>query len=218
MCFAAWLSVWTVLYCTWVLLIRPASFTSAFLRNGIRSAALRLFVELPEVSECCVPVESVTGVFPRPVFRFTSHSLEHFCVFLHVRFNIQVWVWLASLFLPQFHHSALVSPCCLSLLVLRGGWVTAFCRGLVAWADLRARSFDIAPVSDLPFLNGFWGFHLGSIPGSCRQKTSGDGHSRVMRGFLHASMVPALRTSVPCRLYCLCHLVAHRGVVDLLLT
>ena len=74
---------------------------------GVRSAALHLSVELPEVSECCVSVESVTEAFPLPVLCFTGHSLEHFCPFFHVRFNSQVWVWLAPFFLPQFHHCPL---------------------------------------------------------------------------------------------------------------
>ena len=99
---------------------------------GVHSAALHLSVELPEVSECCVSIESVTEVFPLSV---TGHSLEHFCLFFHERFNSQVWVWLASFFLPQFHHCPLVSPRCLSFLVppgwLDGGFLSWIC--CVSW-------------------------------------------------------------------------------------
>ena len=83
---------------------------------GVRSATLHLSVELPEVSECCVSVESITEAFLLPVFCFTGHSLEHFCLFFHERFNGQVWVWLAPFFLPQFHHCPIVSSLCLSFL------------------------------------------------------------------------------------------------------
>ena len=38
---------------------------------------------------------------------------------------------------------------------------------------MRARSFDITPVSDLPYLNGYWGFRLCSISGFCKLKVSG---------------------------------------------
>ena len=51
--------------------------------------------------------------------------------------------------------------------------MTAFCRGFVVRAGLRASSFDITFVSDLPYLSGYWGFPLGSIPGFCRLKTTG---------------------------------------------
>ena len=55
----------------------------------------------------------------------------------------------------------------------QGGWMAAFCRGFVVWAGLRARSFDITPMSDLPYWNGYWSFRFCSIPGFCRLKTTG---------------------------------------------
>ena len=76
--------------------------------------------------------------------------------------------------------------------------MTAFCRGFVVWAGLRVRSFDITPISDLPYLTGYWGFRLGSIPGFCRLKTMGGDYSRVMRGFLYTSMVQAFGTQIKC--------------------
>ena len=70
---------------------------------GVRSAALHLSVELSEVSECCVSVESVMEAFSLPVFCFTGHSFEHFCLF----FNSQVWVWIASFYLHNFNIACL---------------------------------------------------------------------------------------------------------------
>ena len=98
------------------------------------------------------------------------------------------------------------------------GWNMAFCREFGVWAGLRVRSFDITPMSDLPNMNGHEGFRLGSFSAFCRRKTTGGGHFCVVRGFLHASTVPALGTSMPGRLCCLCHPAAHPGVGGLLLT
>ena len=88
-------------------------------RGGCSTAYLS--VELPEVSGCCVSVESVTQAFPLPIFCFLGHSLEYFCLFLHLCLNSQIWVRLASFFLPQLHHGMLVSLSCLGFL-LPPGW------------------------------------------------------------------------------------------------
>ena len=56
----------------------------------VRSAVLHLSVELAEVSKCCVSVETETEAFPLPVLCFTDHSLERFCLLLHLRLNSQM--------------------------------------------------------------------------------------------------------------------------------
>ena len=115
-------------------------------RGDACSADLHLsLVELPEVSECCVSVESVTEAFPLPVFCLTGHSLEHFCLFFEfdVHFNCQVWVWLAAFFLPQLHQCPLASPCCLGFLVPLGWLDDSFLSGIycVSCIDLMLGCF-----------------------------------------------------------------------------
>ena len=134
---------------------------------GVRSAALHLLVELPEVSQCCVSVEHVTEAFPlllhRPLswilLSFLPCGLKQSCLGVACFFLFDTLSPLSACqsTLPEFPCSTRVASCC----------------RFVVWAGLRAHSFDITSVSDLPYLNGCWGFHLGSISGFCRLKTTG---------------------------------------------
>ena len=90
----------------------------------------------------------------------------------------------------------------------------AFYCKFVVWIGLQNCSSDITSVSDLPYLNEYLGFHLGSFLDFCRLKLWGGGHCCMMNVF----MVPVMGTPVLNRLCCLCHPVAHRGVRGLLLT
>ena len=95
--------------------------------------------------------------------------------------------------------------------------MTAFCRVFVLSAGLRGHSFDTTPVSDLPYLKLGLSFLAQSLVSVDRRLQGGD-HPRVMRGFLYASIVQALGTPVPDRLYCLRHPVLYQCVGGLLLT
>ena len=80
----------------------PLTFTRLG-NGGACKAALHLPVELSNVSKRSVSFEYVTEAFPQP-------SLEHLCPFLHLGLKSEISVWLASLFLLEFHHCPLVSP------------------------------------------------------------------------------------------------------------
>ena len=71
------------------------------------------------------------------------------------------------------HHRHLVSSRCLNFLVPPGRLDDGILSWICLWAGLRACRFGTTPVSDLPYLNGYWGFRLGPIPGFCRLKTTG---------------------------------------------
>ena len=85
----------------------------------------------------------------------------------------QFTVWLASFFLPQFHHCPLVSPHCLSFLVPPGWLNDGFLSWIYCVGWLVSLQLWLTPLSELPYLNGYWGFYLGSIPGFCRLRTMG---------------------------------------------
>ena len=184
---------------------------------GVGSAALDLSVELPEVSGICVSVEIVTEAFRLPVVCFTCHSVEHFCLFSHVRYNSQVWVWLASFFF------ATISPlsACQSTLP----WLLCSTR-VAGWrlsvVDLLCElACEIAALTSHPCLTYHtWTDIVVSVLTqsliSVDWRLRGSDHSRVMRGFLHSSMEQALGTPVPN--WCLCHPVAYQCVCGLLLT
>ena len=108
-------------------------------RLFVHDSFLRLSVELSEVRECHVYVVVFSAAC------FTSHHLEHFCLFLHVRPNDQVWAWLAFFSLPHFHHCPFVSQGHLGLLAPPGWLDDNFCSGLAVWAGLRFRRLTSHP-------------------------------------------------------------------------
>ena len=117
---------------------------------GVHSADLHLLVELQEVSKCCVSVESVTEAFFRYLFFASQATLLNTSIFSSM---------CALIVRCGFCHNFTIV--CLSVhaawvcLFHQGDWLTALCHQFVVWAELRARSFDITPMFDIPYLNGY---------------------------------------------------------------
>ena len=140
-----------------------------------------LSVGLPEVIKCCFLLTMSQKLFHCLIFFFFFVCL--FCfqlfyfiflffvcllllfaslatllnisfLFLHILLNSQIWISLASFFLTQFHICQLISPRCLGFLVPPG------------WLDSEFAALTSHPRVTCHTWNGYWGFRLGSFPGS----------------------------------------------------